>query len=475
MVLSDRDITTGKGVKEINPREQVMGPLNPSGAGGGVIAPGHQIALLKDKVENLDKVNAELHVALDAARLDRDNLKNFYENKNHYTSQVPKLPTLEDRVKFLREYGLHEQRYTGAHIYALAQVVADDIDGLKEKYEREQMHRSENITMLQCEIKNRDKCIASLGKKVDALKEANASLAEEIGERARADREEELREKANAWQARAWSEANADAPAESNAEQKGWETGGTKYDSGKPRHDLIDPYAMDVLAQVLTFGASKYAAHNWRKGIAYSRLIAAALRHINAISAGDDLDSETGLPHAAHAMCCMMFLTWMRNSRADMDDRWIDDRYLGEPQEKGPYDDELPSFFYNTEDEGSWREEMATRLDEDPFPNRINAKVPLDTDGKETDLINQAAKQADALFSQYGLAPRAKEWVPFKIGDGTVISTGDIIKLKGRGYTWVIKEIDVQKLTIAVAHANAPDAVLMAMDIPMSDIEQVQR
>ena len=96
---------------------------------------------------------------------------------------------------------------------------------------------------------------------------------------------------------------------------------GTKYDSGKPRMDLLDSYAMIQLAEVLTFGAKKYAAHNWRKGINKSRLIAALLRHTFAYLGGQDKDEETGLSHIAHAMCCCMFLLGLE-SRTDLDDRY---------------------------------------------------------------------------------------------------------------------------------------------------------
>lgn len=97
---------------------------------------------------------------------------------------------------------------------------------------------------------------------------------------------------------------------------------GKKYDGQKPRLDLIDPYAIEVLAQVLTFGADKYAAHNWRGGIAISRLLAALLRHIFAFMRGEDNDPESGLPHLGHAMCCIMFLLWTHRERPDLDDRW---------------------------------------------------------------------------------------------------------------------------------------------------------
>ena len=49
-------------------------------------------------------------------------------------------------------------------------------------------------------------------------------------------------------------------------------TEGMKFDGDKTRMDLLDAGAIEQLAQVLTFGARKYAAHNWRKGITKGRL-----------------------------------------------------------------------------------------------------------------------------------------------------------------------------------------------------------
>ena len=96
---------------------------------------------------------------------------------------------------------------------------------------------------------------------------------------------------------------------------------GLKYDGDKPRMDLLDGYAVEQLARVLTFGAKKYEAHNWRKGLHKSRLLAAALRHLFAYLGGQDCDEETGLSHVAHAMCCCMFLLGLEH-RQDLDDRW---------------------------------------------------------------------------------------------------------------------------------------------------------
>jgi hypothetical protein len=97
---------------------------------------------------------------------------------------------------------------------------------------------------------------------------------------------------------------------------------GSRYNSGKPRFDLLDPIAQHGLVAVLGFGATKYADHNWRKGLPYMEIIASMQRHIMAIAAGQDFDDETGLMHADHIQCNAMFLSNMMKTRPDMDDRW---------------------------------------------------------------------------------------------------------------------------------------------------------
>jgi hypothetical protein len=97
--------------------------------------------------------------------------------------------------------------------------------------------------------------------------------------------------------------------------------GGTKYDAGKPRMDLLVPEADELTAMVLGFGAGKYGPFNWMNGIAYSRLHAALRRHLGSWAKGEDRDPESGLPHLAHARCCLDFLIWMSINREDLDDR----------------------------------------------------------------------------------------------------------------------------------------------------------
>lgn len=100
------------------------------------------------------------------------------------------------------------------------------------------------------------------------------------------------------------------------------EATGTKHDQDKPRVDLLDPLFLVGVADVLGFGANKYNAHNWRGGIAYSRILGAILRHTFAIMRGEDIDPESGLPHVDHLGCSVMFLSNMMKTRPDLDDRW---------------------------------------------------------------------------------------------------------------------------------------------------------
>ena len=84
---------------------------------------------------------------------------------------------------------------------------------------------------------------------------------------------------------------------------------GKKYDADKPMMNLMPASAELEVAKVLTFGAKKYGAENWRRvENADDRYMAAAMRHINAARRGEVLDDESGLNHLAHAACCLMFI-----------------------------------------------------------------------------------------------------------------------------------------------------------------------
>jgi hypothetical protein len=84
---------------------------------------------------------------------------------------------------------------------------------------------------------------------------------------------------------------------------------GVKYDSGKAQWSLMQWKALSQVVDVLTYGAKKYSPDNWKKvPNARQRYIDAGFRHFAAYAGGEKNDSETGLSHLAHAMCCMLFL-----------------------------------------------------------------------------------------------------------------------------------------------------------------------
>lgn len=95
-----------------------------------------------------------------------------------------------------------------------------------------------------------------------------------------------------------------------------------KHDADKAPWDLLPHEAVNGMLQVLAFGRQKYDAHNWRKGMAWSRFIAAAYRHLTAFLAGDDIDDESGLPHIDHLMCCVAFLSTYQKQQLGDDDRY---------------------------------------------------------------------------------------------------------------------------------------------------------
>lgn len=86
---------------------------------------------------------------------------------------------------------------------------------------------------------------------------------------------------------------------------------GRKDDSAKRRYSLLPKGTVNSVVDVLEFGSKKYADNNWMKvPDAKARYYDAAMRHLDAWFNGDIKDAETGLPHLAHAICCLMFLMW---------------------------------------------------------------------------------------------------------------------------------------------------------------------
>jgi hypothetical protein len=102
---------------------------------------------------------------------------------------------------------------------------------------------------------------------------------------------------------------------------------GTKFDSDKLPYELLSPAALRGLVKVLKFGATKYFPRNWEKGIKFSRVYGAVLRHLtDEWWDRDDIDKETSLNHVFHALCDLMFLA----------------HYISYPERYAEFDDRPP-------------------------------------------------------------------------------------------------------------------------------------
>ncbi len=83
---------------------------------------------------------------------------------------------------------------------------------------------------------------------------------------------------------------------------------GIKFDSEKPDLSLLPKDAKEGIARAFMYGEKKYGRYNFMGGMEWSRLLAAADRHLTAFNAGEDNDSESGLNHLYHAGACIMML-----------------------------------------------------------------------------------------------------------------------------------------------------------------------
>lgn len=96
---------------------------------------------------------------------------------------------------------------------------------------------------------------------------------------------------------------------------------GVKFDEDKLPWHLMPFDAVEAIGKVLQFGAKKYAPRNWEKGLPWSRVFSALMRHLSAWQQGEARDPETGYSHLWHAGCCIVFLIAYELRKTGIDDR----------------------------------------------------------------------------------------------------------------------------------------------------------
>lgn len=112
---------------------------------------------------------------------------------------------------------------------------------------------------------------------------------------------------------------------------------GVKYDNKKTAmFGLVSPFSMILNAMNLGGGFYKYAARNWEKGMSWTSVFSASMRHMwkGWMSRGSEehyLDEEYKIPHFIMAMFGMQCLNEWYITHPEFDDRPI---YTNEQRKK---------------------------------------------------------------------------------------------------------------------------------------------
>lgn len=147
---------------------------------------------------------------------------------------------------------------------------------------------------------------------------------------------------------------------------------GIKHDQQKIRWDLIPYDAVNEIAKVLTFGAAKYEARNWEKGMNWSRAFGALQRHLTRWFHGQDKDKETRLTHLANAGCCLFFLLAWELRQVGTDDRPKLDPKLLEHMDNTEFMDGFHALLKSFAESNTSEKSMNTDEDTDNSDTQVN-------------------------------------------------------------------------------------------------------
>lgn len=90
----------------------------------------------------------------------------------------------------------------------------------------------------------------------------------------------------------------------------------------KPRLSLVSPAGMIYEALAMQNGALKYSQFNWRdKKVQAMIYIEACMRHLMSWQDGEELATDSGVPHLAHAKACLGILIDAIETDSIIDDR----------------------------------------------------------------------------------------------------------------------------------------------------------
>lgn len=106
-----------------------------------------------------------------------------------------------------------------------------------------------------------------------------------------------------------------------------------RFNEGKPEisYLLTFPHALNGIAEVLQYGASKYELYNYKLGCSAKESVDSGLRHLLAWYSGEETDPESGISHLHHAAFNFLRLAEEMESGIGVDNR--PHKVLGERHE----------------------------------------------------------------------------------------------------------------------------------------------
>ena len=90
-----------------------------------------------------------------------------------------------------------------------------------------------------------------------------------------------------------------------------------KFDKNKPRWSLLPWETLELVVQILEFGAQKYGAENWKKCEDSSRYSDALIRHWRAHCGGEYLDADSGMPHVVCMVANVLFFATLELKKGE--------------------------------------------------------------------------------------------------------------------------------------------------------------
>lgn len=87
-----------------------------------------------------------------------------------------------------------------------------------------------------------------------------------------------------------------------------WESRVADKGAARALLDVPAEHRFKTMCDVFDYGAQKYAAWNWAKGMPWSVVSACAKRHWIALFNGEENDAESGLSHWGHLACNLAML-----------------------------------------------------------------------------------------------------------------------------------------------------------------------